>query len=121
MNRSSFMNDVKWWKVLYTIQKNQIPVRVKLLWHQYVANVFPGAEVIVSWDEYGNLKNLSYNQIFHVTGKNWESSELGPFKPSDIDWLEMDTSFFENVISRMNLHIQAVSIDSRTVILGYEM
>ena len=118
--KCSYMNDTRWHAVLSTLALHQVPARIKLLWDEYSNVANPGAEVITGYDSYGKPNALGPQIAFNVTGRYWECTAIGPFLPSDIEWLAVQTEKFTELSMSLPANLQIVLAGEESVIIGYE-
>jgi hypothetical protein len=115
------MNDTKWRTVLNVVVARRIPCRIKLVFNDYAADAEPGGAVIVAYDVNGKPDLLRPEVVSQPTTGYWESGHIGPFRPRDIDWLEIATTTFEAIRPELPPNLKIVTSGTSTVILGYDV
>lgn len=114
------MNDTRWRAVLGVLAEEKVACRVKLVCNDYLAAEAPGDDVIVAFDDRGNVVLLRDDIVWLATPGYWDSASIGPFQARDIDWLDMPTEVFNALRSCFPPNLRVVERPRRMVILGYE-
>lgn len=113
------MNDTKWHAILEVIAAEDVPCRIKLLYHDYFGDSKPGAEVITCYDEQGRPGLLRAGRVWRATPKYWDSASLGPFVPREIEWIAMSTSSFAAIRDQLPKNLPLSDDGQQTIISGY--
>jgi hypothetical protein len=120
------MNDTKWRLVFDVITSHKIHCRVKLLYHDYADEKSPGAAVITGYsyeriEGMGTPDMLSPQPLFSPANGCWEASRIGPFQPSEVEWVSIDDESFHSIIHLLPKNLKLVHRDRQTVVIGYEL
>jgi len=110
------MSNAKWKKLLPHLVDHKIKVKIKLLWHEE-----RGENIIIAHTSEGNEIPLDWQVIFSPALGYYEGSNIGPFKPSDIEWLELAMNDYKNLFEYLDIHLEKKIHKNLVRIYGYKI